>query len=62
MCGIVGVCDRMEPQRARHLLSRLLATMEARGPDGEGQYIQDDLAMGMRRLAVIDVEGADSPC
>lgn len=61
MCGIVGVCDRMEPQRARHLLSRLLATMEARGPDGEGQYIQDDLAMGMRRLAVIDVEGGGQP-
>ncbi|HAP39660.1 MAG TPA: asparagine synthase (glutamine-hydrolyzing) [Nitrospira sp.] len=61
MCGIVGVCDRMEPQRARHLLSRLLATMEARGPDGAGQYIQDNLAMGMRRLAVIDVEGGGQP-
>lgn len=61
MCGIVGVCDRMDPQRARHLLSRLLATMDARGPDGAGHYIQDDLAMGMRRLAVIDVEGGGQP-
>ncbi|WHZ24853.1 MAG: Asparagine synthetase [glutamine-hydrolyzing] [Nitrospira sp.] len=61
MCGIVGVCDRMKPQQARQLLDRLLATMEARGPDGAGQYIQDDLVMGMRRLAVIDVKGGGQP-
>ena len=61
MCSIVGLCDRMESRRARQLLARLLATMEARGPDGTGQYIQDDLVMGMRRLAVIDVEGGGQP-
>ncbi len=61
MCGIVGVCDRMEPQQARRLLSRMLATMKARGPDGSGQFIEDDIVMGMRRLAVIDVEGGGQP-
>ena len=57
MCGIVGVCDRMEPQQAHHVLSRMLATMIARGPDGEGRFVDPHIAMGMRRLAVIDVEG-----
>ncbi len=61
MCGIVGVCDRMESAQARRLLRRLLATMEARGPDGAGEYVQDRIAMGMRRLAVIDVKGGAQP-
>ncbi len=61
MCGIVGLCDRMEPQQARRVLSRMLATMEARGPEGAGQFIDNHIAMGMRRLAVIDVEGGGQP-
>ena len=61
MCGIVGVCDRMEPAQARRLLARMLATMEARGPDGSGQFIEAEIVMGMRRLAVIDVEGGAQP-
>ena len=61
MCGIVGVCDRMEPQQAHHVLSRMLATMIARGPDGEGRFVDPHIAMGMRRLAVIDVEGGGQP-
>ncbi len=61
MCGIVGVCDRMEPQQARHVLSHMLATMAARGPDGEGRFVDHQIAMGMRRLAVIDVEGGGQP-
>jgi asparagine synthase (glutamine-hydrolysing) len=61
MCGIVGLCDRLEPQQARRLLARMLATMEARGPDGSGQFLEADIVMGMRRLAVIDVEGGGQP-
>ncbi len=61
MCGIVGVLDHMELHQARRLLARLLATMEARGPDGAGQFVEDNIVMGMRRLAVIDVEGGGQP-
>lgn len=61
MCGIVGLCDRMELNQARRLLRRLLATMEARGPDGSGEFVEDHIMMGMRRLAVIDVEGGGQP-
>jgi len=61
MCGIVGVFGRMEAHRGRRLLERLLETMKARGPDGIGQFVEDNMAMGMRRLAVIDVEGGGQP-
>jgi len=61
MCGIVGVLDHMDTHKGHRLLARLLATMEARGPDGSGQFIDDNILMGMRRLAVIDVEGGGQP-
>ncbi|MCC2640023.1 MAG: asparagine synthase [Nitrospira sp.] len=61
MCGIVGVLDRMDAHKGRRLLARLLATMEARGPDGSGLFTDDNILMGMRRLAVIDVEGGGQP-
>ncbi|MDP9132942.1 MAG: asparagine synthase (glutamine-hydrolyzing), partial [Nitrospirota bacterium] len=51
----------MDPPQARRLLARMLATMETRGPDGSGQFIEADIVMGMRRLAVIDVKGGGQP-
>ena len=32
-----------------------------RGPDEEGVYIGDGIALGMRRLSIIDLEGGDQP-
>ena len=32
-----------------------------RGPDDEGYYIDDTVALGMRRLAIIDLEGGKQP-
>ncbi|MDO5133829.1 MAG: asparagine synthase (glutamine-hydrolyzing) [Eubacteriales bacterium] len=32
-----------------------------RGPDGGGQYLDDGIAMGFRRLSIIDLEGGDQP-
>jgi asparagine synthase (glutamine-hydrolysing) len=32
-----------------------------RGPDGEGLYTDDQAALGMRRLAIVDVAGSDQP-
>ena len=32
-----------------------------RGPDGAGQYVDDEIAMGFRRLSIIDLAGGDQP-
>lgn len=32
-----------------------------RGPDGKGCYIDKDIAMGMRRLSILDIEGGKQP-
>ena len=43
------------------LLQAMCNVLEHRGPDGEGQYVEDQVAIGMRRLAVIDLETGDQP-
>ncbi len=62
MCGIAGIVDRSEPDPGG-ALGRMLARIVHRGPDGEGTHISksDGLAIGMRRLSIIDLEGGAQP-
>jgi asparagine synthase (glutamine-hydrolysing) len=59
MCGIAGLS--VDPNRAidKALLQRMTATLRHRGPDSEGYFVADGIGMGVRCLAVIDVEGGD---
>jgi asparagine synthase (glutamine-hydrolysing) len=58
MCGIVGYIGDGLPHE---FLGRLLFSMERRGPDGDGRYVQGSLHMGMRRLSIIDLEHGWQP-
>ncbi len=62
MCGIAGFVDRAEPDAGAQL-RRMLGLIAHRGPDGEGSHIEPaiGLAMGMRRLSIIDIEGGTQP-
>lgn len=55
MCGLAGELrfDGQAPDRAA--LARMLAPLARRGPDSEGSYVEGPLAMGHRRLAIIDL-------
>jgi asparagine synthase (glutamine-hydrolysing) len=53
MCGIAGLAGGAPPDRA--LLERMAATMENRGPDGEGIWADDVAGVAFRRLAIIDL-------
>jgi asparagine synthase (glutamine-hydrolysing) len=63
MCGIVGIlrmgatAPPLEPGR----LTRMRDALRHRGPDGEGLYIKGPIALGHRRLAIVDVEGGQQP-
>ena len=61
MCGIAGVLDLRTDAPLRAQIERMLGWMLKRGPDGSGEYVDGALAMGMRRLAVIDLEGGWQP-
>ena len=61
MCGITGfVADRVLPE-ARSTLQRMTRTLERRGPDDEGTYLGESVALGVRRLSVIDLETGHQP-
>lgn len=65
MCGICGVYDLSGQGRGGLAKVRAMcAAIQHRGPDGDGFYAPSDqpsLAMGMRRLSIIDVAGSDQP-
>jgi len=55
MCGIAGEFrfDGEAPTRAR--LEAMVAKLVRRGPDGEGLHLDGPVALGHRRLAIIDL-------
>jgi asparagine synthase (glutamine-hydrolysing) len=57
MCGIAGIISPNNG-RAIHAMTR---AMIHRGPDGEGFYVDDCIALGQRRLSIIDIEGGKQP-
>ena len=62
MCGIAGLIDPSEVA-LEDSLQHMLERMVHRGPDGEGRFVAKDigLALGMRRLSIIDIEGGAQP-
>ena len=43
------------------LLRRMTDVLSHRGPDGEGYYIENNLGLGHKRLAIIDLTGGAQP-
>ena len=46
---------------SRQVLTGMMNRIIHRGPDGAGQYIDSGIAMGFRRLSIIDLKGGDQP-
>src|SRR6266516_1880097 len=65
MCGITGWAnlDPRTPPRdgAEELLRSMCDRMIHRGPDSEGYLVDDGFALGMRRLAIIDLLTGEQP-
>ena len=67
MCGIAGFIDiastgaiREHSERAR-LLDRMCQVIRHRGPDDQGVLVEHGVALGMRRLSIIDLAGGHQP-
>jgi len=65
MCGITGWANldsRMpSAEGARELLHSMCERMVHRGPDAEGLMVSSGVALGMRRLAIIDLLTGEQP-
>ncbi|MFO0660232.1 MAG: asparagine synthase (glutamine-hydrolyzing) [Polyangiaceae bacterium] len=61
MCGLFAITSRRPIERER--VSRGLDALQHRGPDGQGIYVSRDqqVALGHRRLAILDREGGAQP-
>jgi asparagine synthase (glutamine-hydrolysing) len=65
MCGITGWANldshAPPPEGAKDLLHAMCERMIHRGPDSEGLFMTTGVALGMRRLAIIDLVTGEQP-
>lgn len=60
MCGIIGFSGRID--NAEAVLSEMMERIRHRGPDAGGKYLNGEIALGHRRLSIIDItEQGDQP-
>lgn len=57
MCGIAGIVS----SKHRDAIEPMTRALAHRGPDGEGFYSDECIALGHRRLSIIDLEGGAQP-
>ncbi len=53
MCGFVGFTNHID--NSNQIIEAMMDTIRHRGPDASGKYIDSDIALGHRRLSIIDV-------
>jgi asparagine synthase (glutamine-hydrolysing) len=61
MCGIAGIASATVGGYDAPLVKEMCRVITRRGPDDEGYYFGDRVALGMRRLAIIDVKSGQQP-
>ncbi|MBI4055063.1 MAG: asparagine synthase (glutamine-hydrolyzing) [Elusimicrobia bacterium] len=63
MCGIAGLCSAPRPlsSQSSQILQAMTDALLHRGPDQEGFYRKDSVALGVRRLRIIDLKTGDQP-
>lgn len=61
MCGIAGFLMRGGGSADERWIRAMGAALAHRGPDGEGCFVEQDVALGHRRLSVIDLETGAQP-
>lgn len=61
MCGIHGIYQLDGQRVAPELLSAMGRVTRHRGPDDEGQHVDGDCGIAMRRLSIIDLAGGHQP-
>lgn len=61
MCGIAGIITKRAGPPHGESVAGMLAALVHRGPDGQGEYADEHVVMGMRRLSIIDLQGGWQP-
>lgn len=61
MCGIVGIVGRSGLAPSDELIEQMVADLAHRGPDGRGVMRRGSVALGHRRLSILDPQGGRQP-
>ena len=61
MCGFVGYIDGGDTLRDEGVLHSMADAIRHRGPDDADYYMDGTIALGFRRLSIIDLEGGRQP-
>ena len=59
MCGFVGFVDKVGNKKK--IIKDMADIIRHRGPDSDGYYVNDNVALGFRRLSIIDLDGGTQP-
>ena len=59
MCGICGFFGKKKNKR--EIVEKMKEKLVHRGPDAQGSFVNDSVALGFRRLSIIDLEGGLQP-
>jgi asparagine synthase (glutamine-hydrolysing) len=60
MCGYVGFTNKID--NANRVITDMMDKIKHRGPDSEGKYVDENIALGFRRLSIIDISSSgDQP-
>lgn len=59
MCGFVGFID--QSKNKKKIIKNMADKIRHRGPDSSGYYTNDNIALGFRRLSIIDLSHGDQP-
>ncbi len=59
MCGITGGIGPNAPQQT--LLDAQLKSLTHRGPDDQGTYVNNEIGLGMCRLAIVEIAAGKQP-
>ena len=59
MCGFVGFTNRINDNG--DILTKMMNRIIHRGPDSDGKYVDESIALGFRRLSIIGLEDGDQP-
>jgi len=62
MCGIAGILHFDQAREVpKGMIRQMCDTLMHRGPDAFGEYVNGNIALGMRRLSIIDLQTGRQP-
>ncbi len=61
MCGFTGFVDNTPKAQKDIIIKKMADRIIHRGPDSDGYFTDENVALGFRRLSIVDLAGGDQP-